>query len=104
MKGRYAHMDSIRTYTPDTEEYTRLTTASKVLTAVSPKHITYTVEDTYFDYGQRWTWTTIIGHDPSSHFGGYQALCPRDYEKILLTDDLLTTLSEIRADKWWRDK
>lgn len=94
----------IRTYTPDTDEYKRLTVAARVLTDVSVKGITYTVEDTYFDYGQRWMWTTIIANDPSSSFGSYQALCPRDYERILLTDDLLTTLSAIRADKWWSDK
>lgn len=97
-------MEIIRTYAHDTDEYARLTTAARVLTAVSPKHITYKVEDTYFDYGQKWTWTTIIAYDPTSNFGSYQALCPRDYEKILLTDDVLTTLSEIRTDKWWRDK
>ena len=97
-------MEIIRTYSPDTPEHKALTTASAILTAVSPKGITYTVEDTYFDYGQRWMWTTIIANDPSSTFGSYQALCPRDYEKILTTDDMLTTLSEIRADKWWSDR
>ena len=39
----------IRIYEPDTVEYKKLTTAATVLTAVSPKGITYTVEDTYFD-------------------------------------------------------
>ena len=94
----------IRIYEPDTAEYKKLTTAATILTAVSPKGITYTVEETYFDYGQNWMWTTIIANDPSSTFGDYQALCPRDYENILLTDDLLATLSAIRADKWWNDK
>lgn len=94
----------IRTYSPDTDEYKRLTVAARILTDVSPKCITYTVGDTYFDYGQRWMWTTIIANDPSSTFGSYQALCPRDYENILLTDDILTTLAEVRADKWWQDK
>lgn len=96
--------EMIRTYSPDTDEYKRLTVAARVLTDVSVKGITYTVEDTYFDYGQRWMWTTIIANDPSASFGSYQALCPRDYERILLTDDLLTTLSAVRADKWWSDK
>ena len=95
-------MEIIRTYSPDTDEYARLETASKVLTAVSPKHITYTVEDTYFDYGQGWEWTTIIAHRPDGE--EYQVLYPRDYEKILLTDDMLSTLVEVRADKWWSDK
>ena len=97
-------MDIIRTYAPDTAEFARLTVAARVLTAVSPKHITYTVEDTYFDYGQGWMWTTIIANDKSSTFGSYQALCPRDYEDILTTDDILATLSAVRAGKWWSDK
>ena len=97
-------MDIIRTYSPDTDAYKRLTTAATVLTAVSPKGITYTVEDTYFDYGQDWMWTTLIANDPASVFGSYQALCPRDYELILTTDDMLTTLTAIRSDKWWGDK
>lgn len=97
-------MDIIRTYSPDTDEYKRLLTAARVLTAISPNRIAYYVEDTYFDYGQDWTWTTIIANNPSSTFGDYQVLCPRDYEKILTTDDMLATLSEIRADKWWSDK
>lgn len=95
-------MDIIRTYTHDTDEYERLTVSAKVLTDVSPKHITYYVDDTYFDYGQDWMWTTIIARRPDGV--EYQVLCPRDYEKILLTDDLLTTLSEIRSDKWWSDR
>ena len=95
-------MEIIRTYAPDTDEYARLKTASVVLTAVSPKHITYTVEDTYFDFGQDWMWTTLIARRPDGV--EYQAICPRDFEKILLTDDMLTTLSEVRADKWWSDK
>ena len=94
----------IRIYTPDTDEYKRLATAATILSAVSPNRIKYTVGETYFDYGQDWMWTTIIANDPSSTFGSYQALCPRDYENILLTDDMLTTLSAIRADKWWSDK
>lgn len=97
-------VELIRTYEPDTEEYKKLMTASTILTAISPKGITYTVDDTWFDYGQNWMWTTIIAYDPSTSFGSYQALCPRDYENILLTDDMLTTLTAIRADKWWRDK
>lgn len=97
-------MEIIRTYEPDTDAYARLTTAARVLTAVSPKHITYKVEDTYFDYGQNWMWTTIIAYDSNACFGSYQALCPRDYEDILTTDDLLATLSAVRAGKWWSDK
>ena len=95
-------MNTIKTYAPHSDEYKRLTTAATVLTAVSPKGITYTVEDTYFDYGQDWSWTTLIAHRSDGEH--YQALCPRDHEQILTTDDMLMTLSVIRSDKWWSDR
>ena len=94
----------IRTYSKDSHEYDMLERACAVLTATSKKGITYKVEDTYFDFGQNWMWTTIIAHDPNSCFGSYQAVCPRDYEKILCSDDLLGTLVKVKADKFWNDK
>ena len=97
-------MDIIRQYAPDTPEYLKLKLAATALTHLSTKGITYRVEDTWFDYGQRWMWTTILAHDPDSNWGDYQALCPRDFEKILLMPDILNTVNEIRSDKWWRDK
>lgn len=94
----------IKTYVPDTAEYKALANAAAILTATSKKGVTYTVGDCYFDFGQDWIWTTILANNPNSEWGSYQALCPRDYEKILRSDDLLTTIAEIKADKYWSDK
>ena len=94
-------MEIIRTYAPDTDEYARLKTASVVLTAVSPKHITYTVEDTYFDFGQDWMWTTIIDSRD------VQILSPRDWEEVVLAttaDELLDAVKNIMNDKYFGDR
>lgn len=96
-------MEIIRQYAPNSDEVVRLTVASEELTRQSRKGIKYYVGDTWFDFGQRWMWTTILAHDPDSNCGDYQALCPRDYEKILYSLDIPATVAEIRADKWWRD-
>ena len=97
-------MSIIKTYAPDTVEYSKLALAAAILTATSAKGITYKVEDCYFDLGLNWMHTTIIAYDPASFCGSYQALCPRDYEKILLNGDTEATVAEIKEDKWWRDR
>jgi len=97
-------MEIIRQYAPDSAEVAKLNLACEELNRLSRNGITYTVEDTWFDYGQRWMWTTIIGHDPNCPWcESYQALCPRDFERILYSTDIPTTVSVIRSDKWWRD-
>lgn len=95
-------MEIIRTYTKDTEEHAKLTQAARYLTEHSPKGIRYTVDNTWFDYGQRWMWTTLIATRPDGI--DYQALCPRDFEKILRSGDIPATMEEIRSDKWWMDR
>ena len=63
-------MSNIRVFEYDSAEYEKLTTAVTLLNAFD-KDATYTVEVTYFDFGQDWKWTTIIV-DRHSKWGGYQ--------------------------------
>ncbi len=95
-------MDPIRTFTPDTPEYNRLTRAAKVLTEASPQKFTYKVEETFFDFGQNWMWTTIICYRPDGE--SYQALYPADQEAILTSDNLIAALAQISQGKYWLDK
>lgn len=95
-------MDFIRTFTPDTPEYNRLARAAQILTAASPRKYKYQVEDTYFDFGQNWLWTTIICYRPDGE--SYQALYPADQEAILTTDNLIAALAQIGQGKYWLDK
>lgn len=94
-------MDTIRQYTPDTVEHVKLSLASLWLTHFSTKGTQYEVGDCYFDLGQDWMWTTIIA--TRSDGETYQVLCPRDHEKIIRSQDILATVKEIIADKYWRE-
>ena len=91
----------IRTFTHDTPEYKRLERAAKILTAASPRKFTYKVEETYFDFGQNWLWTTIICYRPDGE--SYQALYPADQEAILTSDNLIAALAQISQGKYWLD-
>lgn len=91
-------MSTIKVFLPCSREHANLRKASAILTALNERNIEYKVEETYFDFGQDWKWTTIIAHDPKCTFGSYQALCPRDHEKIVLAEtpaDMLRVIGEI---------
>ena len=94
-------MDTIKTFAPESIEFARLRAAAILLTAKSPNHYTYYVDETYFDFGQNWRWTTILCKGKACR---YQALCPRDHESIVLGHDLEAVTSEILADKFNPDK
>ena len=95
-------MEIIRTYEAGSKEYKRLERAASILTDLSPKGRSYHVEDTYFDFGQNWMWTTITYE--SGEWGSVQALNPRDFEKILTYDSLEKAIIEIVSDIYWSDK
>ena len=90
----------ISTYDRNSKEYATLKTAADILTTLSKNGRKYKVRDCYFDFGQDWMWTTIC-YD--SDWGGVQALCPRDYEKLLTYDNILVAIDEIVKDKYWND-
>lgn len=90
-------MDTIKVYAPDSEEYVKLKIACIMLEHLNPDTL-YSVQDTYFDFGQRWMWTTIIAHKDGMH---WQCLCPRDHERILTAPDIVGTVKDIVQDKWW---
>ena len=73
----------IKVYSYGCEEFARLTEASMKLSKESPTGRKYYVGKTWFDYGAGLEWTTILAE---SEWGGYQALCPRDQERILEAD------------------
>lgn len=91
----------IRTYSNDSPEYARLKAAADIMTARSPKGYHYYVGDTYFDYGQEWVWTTILCD--GGEWGGYQALCPANQERIL-TGDINAAVAAVFAGKYCPDR
>jgi len=83
-------MSFIKTFAKGTQEYKNLEAAAALMTAFSPKGIIYRVQETYFDYGQDWMWTTIIAYEDSPRWGrdSWQALNPREQEEICLTSNV----------------
>lgn len=65
----------------DSNEYFQLKVACQIA-AEETKDMEYKVQDTYFDYGQDWMWTTVIAinlKDGSS----FQMFNPRDWAEII---------------------
>jgi hypothetical protein len=56
-----------------------------------------TIENTYFDAGQDWMWTTIIVKDEDDCGRSWQALCPRDWE-LIVTCDSISKLTDMAWD------
>lgn len=95
----------IKTFRNDSPEYSALNRAAQIMTERSPRGYHYYVGDTFFDYGQNWVWTTILSD--GGNWGGYQALCPRDQEAIIIAatpEALEAAIERIFADKYCPDK
>lgn len=54
------------------------------------------IETTYFDFGQNWSWTTVVATDDETNMS-CQALCARDWE-IIITE---TNINELIAMAWY---
>lgn len=84
----------IRVFPEDSMEYKRLKDFCTTLNKNS-KRTAYSVEETYFDYGQNWKWTTIIAHTKEERGGGYQALTPADQEKVITNTNVDEVLEHV---------
>lgn len=96
---------AIKIYHHDTPEYERLLMAAALMNHNSPRGYHYTVGVTYFDFGLNWEWTTIICD--GGNFGGYQALSPREHEKIVTAEtimDIKAAVIEVFSDKSCPDR
>lgn len=90
-----------------TKEYKKLEAVAKMLEALSPNNVEYEVDDTYFDFGQGWKWTTILAYDSKGVIRRYQAINPREWGNILLAEnekDLAEIVTNIRNGKFFNDK
>lgn len=93
-----------RTIEPGTRAYKNLQAVASMLSALSENGRRYRVGDCYFDFGQGWMWTCILKDNPD--WGEVQAVCPRDWERIILAEtagDLAEAVEAIRSDEWFTD-
>lgn len=82
-------------------EYKRLSEFAEICTNNSPLKYKYYVDETLFDAGQNWAWTTIIGDKCNSSFiNTWQILCPKDLDYILDPTYDLNKYYKI----WWNDR
>ena len=85
--------EMIRVYAPNSDEMVKLKLACYELEQLNPNGTRYTVEDIYFDFGQDWMYSGIVAHRRDG--ASWQAVCPRDYERILLSHDIRKTCEDI---------
>lgn len=93
---------SPRTFEDGTMEHRRLVAVAKMLEALSPNNARYEVEDTFYDFGQEWKWTTICRKD----YKCCQVLSPKEWEMIVSSTtigDLSLATTEIRNGKYFGD-
>ena len=78
--------EHLKTFPPNSIEYDILTCAAIMMTHIDTNHNQYFVQDTYFDFGQDWKYTTIIKENlntKSPILRTSQALCPNDQKTLL---------------------
>ena len=78
----YPGNDALQLFPKDSKEYEKLQMAALSLNVLDARGTKYTVEDTYFDYGQDWKYTTLIANASDTSFS-YQALTPRQQRALL---------------------
>ena len=91
----------IRIYDQNSEELNKLKLACYELEQLTDKGTRYTVEEIYFDLGQGWMYSGIVAHSRNGRH--WQAVNPRQYADILLTDNVEEVCKHIVADKYWYD-
>lgn len=102
-------MKNINIWANNTIEYKRLELFKSMLDVIIAENnfpIALSIENTYFDFGQNWSWTTIIVTKLNSKncINSYQLLNPANHEKIIWGDmyDILEVAQEIKD--YWLEK
>lgn len=85
-------METIRIYEEGTEERAKLLSACEELNKATVHGTVYTVGETWFDYGLRWQWTTILAENNGD---SWQCLSPKALEDILFSNDIKKTVQEM---------
>lgn len=95
----------IKKYGAGTPEREQLHKAARLLMEKSPNGWEYFVGETWFDYGQRWAWTTILCCETDGTV--YQALSPRNQAEIITAGNaaaLEQAVKDVLAGKYCPDR
>lgn len=78
---RVAYQEPIAVFSPESREYKRLRAAAFILEAETGEpHI---VQDCFYDMGQNWHWTTILGESGCKSFPHMQILNPKQQRLLV---------------------
>lgn len=98
-------MENIAIWNKDTVEYKKLNLFKcfmEIVIVVNNLPIELSIENTYFDFGQNWSWTTIIVYklNCNSSLNSYQLLNPADHKSIVFgdADDIMEICQKFKKE------
>jgi hypothetical protein len=98
-------MKNIAIWNKDTVEYKKLNLFKcfmDIVIVVNNLPIELSIENTYFDFGQNWSWTTIIVYklNCDSSLNSYQLLNPADHKSIVFgdADDIMEICQKFKKE------
>ena len=98
-------MKNIAIWLKNTIEYKKLNLFKDFLDIIITQNnlpITVSIENTYFDFGQNWMWTTIIVTELNNNscLNSYQLLYPARHERIVFgdEDDILKVCHNVKKE------
>lgn len=86
-------MGNIRIYNKEEKQYSKLKILASIIEYVVRNvydaNVTIEVEETYFDFGQDWKWTTLIAYRGNvSNNDTYQMLSPKHMDMLTEANDI----------------
>ena len=98
-------LENITVWSKNTIEYKKLKVFKSLLDVIIEQNnlpISVSIQDTYFDFGQGWMWTTIIVTELNNNscLNSYQLLYPARHERIVFgdEDDILEVCHNVKKE------
>lgn len=94
--------EPINVFSKDSEEYKRLQKVCDLLNEKTNENVKFTIEETYFDYDQKWKWTTIETNDLITGTS-WHTLNPRQQEEIINGKDVDSIINTILSGMLYKN-
>lgn len=94
--------EPINVFSKDSEEYKRLQKACDLLNEKTNENVEFFIEDVYFDYDQKWKWTTITTKDLITGTT-WHTLNPAEQKNIINGKDLNNIVDNVLSGSLYKD-
>lgn len=94
--------EPINIFSKDSEEYKRLQKVCDLLNEKTNENVEFFIEDVYFDYDQKWKWTTITTKDLITGTT-WHTLNPRQQEEIINGKDVDNIINTILSGMLYKN-